>query len=164
MRTEQQIFEALKELSRQDGFWEIIAFFCWKDTFIHFSGEKLDEKAFSGQFDSTRLSRTELSTLVGLACKHGFKATQLSFDELKCRAEELWHLLDELHNSFYSTLDFSSLVTKVKPEDERATFSNRIFSDFIHSNEHNAFMREAIFYGGDGDYKHQNRDLDKRRY
>ncbi|MCF4009138.1 SEC-C metal-binding domain-containing protein [Rheinheimera sp. UJ63] len=164
MRTEQQIFEALEELSRQDGFWEIIAFFCWKDTFIHFSGDKLDEKAFSGQFDRTRLSRTELSTLVGLACKHGFKATQLSFDELKCRAEDLWHLLDELHNSFYTTLDFSSLVAKVKQEDERATFSNKIFSDFIHSNEHNAFMREAIFYGGDGAYKHQYRDLAKRRY
>ncbi|WP_230819494.1 nuclease-related domain-containing protein [Rheinheimera aquimaris] len=164
MKSEQHIFKALEELSKQDGFWEIVAFFCWKDTFIHFSGEKLDEKAFSAQFDRSRLSRTELSTLIGLACKHGYKASQLSFDELKCRAEELWQLLDELHNSFYSTLNFSSLVSEAKPEDDRSTFSHKTFSDFVHSNEQNVFMREAIFYGGEGAYKHQYRDLAKRRY
>lgn len=65
MGTEQEIFDELEVIAAQEGFWEVIAFFCWKDTFIHFSGEKLDAEAFAQAFDRTRLSRTELSTLIG---------------------------------------------------------------------------------------------------
>ncbi|MGM7460082.1 hypothetical protein [Proteus mirabilis] len=83
MRTEQEIFDELEKLSSVDGFWEVIAFFCWKDTFIHFSGEKLDKESFAQAFDRTRLSRTELSTLIGLACKNGFNNKQLELEELK---------------------------------------------------------------------------------
>ncbi|GIU15388.1 hypothetical protein TUM4641_35480 [Shewanella morhuae] len=67
MRTEKEIFALLEELSLQDGFWEVVAFFCWKDTFLHIVDQKLDEKALAQQFDRTKLSRTELSTLIGLA-------------------------------------------------------------------------------------------------
>ena len=81
MRTEQEIFNELELLSTKEGFWEVVAFFCWKDTFIHFSSDKLDREAFSQAFDRTRLSRTELSTLVGLACKSGFNTKKLGFDE-----------------------------------------------------------------------------------
>ncbi|MGI2134516.1 SEC-C metal-binding domain-containing protein [Shewanella baltica] len=165
MRTEQEIFDELEVIAAQEGFWEVIAFFCWKDTFIHFSGEKLDAEAFAQAFDRTRLSRTELSTLIGLACKSGFSDKQLSLDELKERAEHVWHLLDELHHSFYSPLDFAALPEKFgsKDGDDIPDFGE-FMRELAPNRDKNHFMREAIFYGGDGVFKHQYRDLAKRRY
>ncbi|MBW0280382.1 SEC-C metal-binding domain-containing protein [Shewanella xiamenensis] len=165
MRTEQEIFDELEVIAAQEGFWEVIAFFCWKDTFIHFSGEKLDPEAFAQAFDRTRLSRTELSTLIGLACKSGFRDKQLSLGELKERAEHVWHLLDELHNSFYPPLDFAALSEKfgTKDGDDMPNFGE-FMRELAPNSDKNHFMREAIFYGGDGVFKHQYRDLAKRRY
>ncbi|WP_146448189.1 MULTISPECIES: NERD domain-containing protein [Vibrio] len=165
MRSEQEIFDELEELGAQEGFWEVIAFFCWKDTFIHFSGEKLDGEAFAQAFDRTRLSRTELSTLIGLACKSGFNDKQLSLDELKERAEHVWQLLNELHHSFYPPLDIAALSEKFdsKDGDDVPNFG-KFMRELTPSGDKNHFMREAIFYGGDGVFKHQYRDLAKRRY
>ncbi|HHX8512401.1 TPA: NERD domain-containing protein [Vibrio diabolicus] len=164
MKTEQEIFEEIELLSTQAGFWEVIAFFCLKDTFIHLSGNSLDENRLAQQFDKTKLSRTELSTLIGLACKSGFHDKKLTFDELKERAEQVWTLLEELHHSFYSP---SSMVTEIsKREDVDAI--DKEWPELIKlleaDSDRNHFMREAIFYGGDGAYKHQYRDLAITRY
>lgn len=165
MRTEQEIFDELEVIAAQEGFWEVIAFFCWKDTFIHFSGEKLDAEAFAQAFDRTRLSRTELSTLIGLACKSRFSDKQLSLDELKERAEHVWHLLDELHHSFYQPLDFAALSEKFGSKDgDDIPNVGEFMRELAPNSDKNHFMREAIFYGGDGVFKHQYRDLAKRRY
>ncbi|AYL67244.1 prepilin peptidase [Citrobacter werkmanii] len=165
MRTEQEIFDELEGISAQEGFWEVVAFFCWKDTFIHFSGEMLDGEAFAQAFDRTRLSRTELSTLIGLACKSGFNNKQLGLEELKERAEHIWQLLDELHRSFYPPLDIASLSEKfdAKNGDASPDFG-KFMRELTPNGDKNHFMREAIFYGGDGVFKHQYRDLSKRRY
>lgn len=165
MRTEQEIFDQLELLSAQEGFWEVVAFFCCKDTFIYFPSEKLDREAFSQVFDRTRLSRTELSTLIGLACKSGFNDKNLELDELKEKAELVWQLLDELHHSFYPSLDIEALSAKFdnKDSDDIPDFGEFI-RDINPSIDKNHFMREAIFYGGDGVFKHQYRDLTKRRY
>lgn len=165
MRTEQEIFDELEVIAAQEGFWEVIAFFCWKDTFIHFSGEKLDAEAFAQAFDRTRLSRTELSTLIGLACKSGFSDKQLSLNELKERAEHVWQILDELHHSFYPPLDFSALSEKFIPQDmDYIPDFGEFMREITPHGDKNHFLREAIFYGGDGVFKHQYRDLAKRRY
>ncbi|WP_305879707.1 SEC-C metal-binding domain-containing protein [Yersinia ruckeri] len=165
MRTEQEIFDEIEGLSAQEGFWEVVAFFCWKDTFIHFSGEKLDGEALAQAFDRTRLSRTELSTLIGLACKSGFNDKQLGLEELKERAEHVWQLLDELHRSFYPSLDIASLSERydAKSSDDVPSFG-KFMRELTSSGDKNHFMREAIFYGGEGVFKHQYRDLAKRRY
>lgn len=162
VRTEKEIFALLEELSLQDGFWEVVAFFCWKDTFLHIVDQKLDEKALAQQFDRTKLSRTELSTLIGLASKTDFVAKQLSFDELKERAGELWAILEELHQSFYLPIDFSRFAENVTA-DKPIVSPSSLFK-LIQGGEQNSFMREAIFYGGDGAFKHQYRDLARRRY
>ena len=164
MRAEQEIFNELETLSCQEGFGEIVAFFCWKDTFIHFSGDKLDKEAFAQQFDRTRLSRTELSTLIGLACKSGFNAKRMGFDELKERAEYIWQLLEELHHSFYPPLDIADLSMQFKAKDGDVPNFGKFMQELTLSGDKNHFMREAIFYGGDGVFKHQYRDLAKRRY
>lgn len=162
MRTEQEIFNELEILSRQEGFWEIVAFFCWKDTFIHISNDQLDKETFAQAFDTARLSRTELSTLVGLACKSGFNNKKLGKDELKERAEHIWQLFEDLHNSFYRSFKNLSLSKEFNVKDVH-NFSKFVQNPSIDGNK-NHYMREAIFYGGDGVYKHQYRDLAKRRY
>mgnify|MGYP003625507596 CR=1 FL=1 len=163
MRTEQEIFEELDMLSTQDGFWEVIAFFCWKDTFIHFSGDVLDSQALEEQFDRTRLSRTELSTLIGLACKNGFNDKKITLDEFKNKVEHTWNLLDELHKSFFPPLDFEKLFEKCSAENAVPSF-NEFIQGLSQDGDKNHSMREAIFYGGDGAFKHQYRDLSKIRY
>ncbi len=165
MKTEQEIFNEIETLSRQDGFWEIIAFFCWKDTYIHFSGDTLNAEVFAQQFDKSRLSRTELSTLIGIACKSGFKAKKLEVDELKERTEYLWQLLEELHSSMSPRQDIAHLLAKYNPQNN---IPPPDFSTFMRElspcNGLNPMMREAIFYGGNCTFKHQYRDLAKRRY
>ena len=165
MRTEQEIFDELEILSAQEGFWEVVAFFCCKDTFIYSSNGNLDREAFEQVFDKIRLSRTELSTLIGLACKSGFNDKKLELDELKEKSELVWQLLDELHHSFYPSLDIEALSAKFdnKDSDDIPDFGEFI-RDINPSIDKNHFMREAIFYGGDGVFKHQYRDLAKRRY
>lgn len=165
MRTEQEIFDELERISAQGGFWEVVAFFCWKDTFIHFSGGKLDRENFAQMFDRTRLSRTELSTLIGLACKSGFSDKQLDLEELKERAKHVWQLLDELHRSFCPPLDIASLSGKFHAKDgDNIPDFGEFMRELIPKGDKNHHMREAIFYGGDGVFKHQYRDLAKRRY
>lgn len=164
MRSEKEIFDELEVLSTHDGFWEVVAFFCWKDTFIHFSGDKLDKEALAQQFERARLSRTELSTLIGLACKSGFNNKQLSLEELKERSEHIWQLLEELHHSFYPPLDVAALSAQSDAKDGDVPTFGKFMRDLIPSGNKNHFMREAIFYGGDGVFKHQYRDLAKRRY
>ena len=112
MRVEQEIFDELEILSAQEGFWEVVAFFCCKDTFIYSSNGNLDRETFEQVFDKIRLSRTELSTLIGLACKSGFNDKKLELHELKEKSELVWQLLDELHHSFYPSLDIEALSAK----------------------------------------------------
>lgn len=147
-RPEQEIFSDLERLCSSTGFIHVIAFFCFKDTFIHTVGEGLTPETLSQQFDKTRLSRTELSSIIGLMCKSEVSLEPISRAELEKLASKTWYLLEELHQSFIGPLDLSRIIGS---------------KENIQSPE-NHFMREAIFYAGEGVYKHQYRDLAKIRY
>lgn len=69
------------------------------------------------------------------------------------------------NHSFYPSLDIEALSAKFdnKDSDDIPNFGEFI-RDINPSIDKNHFMREAIFYGGDGVFKHQYRDLAKRRY
>lgn len=150
IRPESDIFSQLETICSYTGFFEVIAFFCWKDCFIHATNGELNSEALAQQHDRSKLSRTELSTLIGLACKNGFSEKSLSKDELMSISTQVWNLLEELHSSFYSPVDIEQLLKDEKSPDE-------IFGS-------GAFMREAIFYSGEGVLKHQYRDLSEVRY
>lgn len=150
IRSEVDIFSQLETICSYAGFYEVIAFFCWKDCFIHATNGELNSEALAQQHDRSKLSRTELSTLIGLACKNGFSEKSLSKDELMSISTQTWNLLEELHSSFYLPVDIEKrLKDKMSP--------NEIFGA-------GAFMREAIFYSGEGVFKHQYRDLSEVRY
>ncbi|OON25434.1 hypothetical protein BI372_18215 [Acinetobacter pittii] len=88
MRTEQEIFKILEEICSQPGFLEVISFLSWRDTFIHQQGENIGIEDLLKCFDLNRLSRTELSTLIGLSCKNGFIEKKLSHYELRDYVEK----------------------------------------------------------------------------
>ncbi|MDC5220775.1 SEC-C metal-binding domain-containing protein [Acinetobacter baumannii] len=147
MRTEQEIFKILEEICSQPGFIEVISFLSWRDTFIHQQGENTDIEDLLKCFDLSRLSRTELSTLVGLLCKNGITEKKLSHLELQDYVEKIDSLMKELHGALsFGNFDFEAIMND----------PNLLKSGSV--------LREAIFYAGDGAYKHQYRDLARIRY
>jgi hypothetical protein len=146
--TESEIFSELESLCSSTGFIHVIASFCFKDTFIHTTGEGLTAETLSQQFDKSRLSRTELSSIIGLMCKSKVSLEPISREELEKLASKTWHLLEELHRSFIGPIDLSSILARNANTES--------------SKSH--FMREAIFYAGEGVYRHQYRDLALIRY
>lgn len=150
IRQEADIFSQLETICSQSGFFEVIAFFCWKDCFIHASGGDLNSETLAQQHDRSKLSRTELSTLIGLACKNGFTEGLLDKDELTNTATQVWNLFEELHSSFYSPVDIKESLK------DESSLDKTLASG--------AFMREAIFYSGEGVFKHQYRDFSEVRY
>lgn len=147
MRTEQEIFKILEEICSQPGFLEVISFLSWRDAFIHQQGENIGIEDLLKCFDLSRLSRTELSTLIGLLCKNGITEKKLSHYELRDHVEKIDSLMKELHGALsFGNFNFEAIMT-----DPNLLKRGSVF-------------REAIFYAGDGVYKHQYRDLARIRY
>ncbi|KCY14411.1 hypothetical protein B9X93_00010 [Acinetobacter baumannii] len=147
MRTEQEIFKILEEICSQPGFLEVVSFLSWRDAFIHQQGENIGIEDLLKCFDLSRLSRTELSTLIGLLCKNGITEKKLSHYELRDHVEKIDSLMKELHAALsFGNFNFEAIMT-----DPNLLKSSSVF-------------REAIFYAGDGAYKHQYRDLARIRY
>lgn len=146
MNSEKDIFLALEELCSTPGFLEVIAAFCFKDTFTHQKSEVLDIEDILSNFNYERLSRTELSTLIGLCCKNGIIHKELSREEIQDYMLRTTDLMSKLHDTFYKDFDFKEL-----------TSNNQFFTS-------PSIVREAIFYAGDGVFKHQYRDLIELRY
>jgi hypothetical protein len=149
-RLETEVFQELEYLCKQPGIIDVVAFLCFKDTFIHANEGKIDAEVMAQQYDRSKLSRTELSTLVGLVCKHGIVEQAITKIELEQHVTHIYTLFEELHSTFYNPIDFKELL-------EKKVLPNKIFSS-------GTFMREAIFYAGEGVYKHQYRDLSQTRY
>ena len=68
MRSEQTIFDELAGICASPGYVHAVAYLCSRDNMIHYSGEmKADD--MQHLFSSSRLIRTETSTLIGLMLK-----------------------------------------------------------------------------------------------
>lgn len=146
MSSEKRIFSELEELCAVPGYLEVIAAFSFKDTFTHQKGEVLGIEDILSNFNYERLSRTELSTLIGLCCKNGIIDKKLSQEETQGYMLRTVDLMSKLHDTFYQDFSFSKLTS------EQQFFTS------------SSIVREAIFYAGDGVFKHQYRDLIGIRY
>ena len=69
MREEQTIFAELESLCASPGYVHAIAYFCFRDNMMLFSGDVKAED-MRHLFSKNRLIRTETSTLIGLMLKH----------------------------------------------------------------------------------------------
>lgn len=146
MRTESDVFSSLESITAEKGFLEVLAFLVFKDNYIIVEGETLDSESFIRSYDRTRLSKTELATLIALTFKNYKGNTSLSKELISEKAINIYELFEELHHTFFQQ-DLS----------EEQVLSNDFFSS-------GHMMREAIFYSAEGAFKHQYRDISKIRY
>lgn len=73
IRTEAEVFSDLSKLCISPGYLHAIAYFCYRYNTIRYGDEMTTEDVLE-QFGADRLVRTEISTLIGLACKGDLNA------------------------------------------------------------------------------------------
>lgn len=149
-RLEPEVFSELAELCVSPGYVHAIAYFCYRDNTIKYSGTMSVEDVLQ-QFSRDRLLRTEISTLLGLACKQRINTELPSPEVVQNYIDRTEALLEELHHSImpsiYEAFDFENLQDK----------NLDIFKS-------GAFLREPIFYSGEGAYLFQYRDFSEVKY
>ena len=67
-RDESEIFSQLETLCTSPGYIHAIAYFCFRDNIVGYTN-KMKVEDLLKQYSPERLVRSEISTLIGLACK-----------------------------------------------------------------------------------------------
>jgi len=150
-RPEQRIFEDLATLCSSPGYVHAIAYLCFRDNMIRYSGEMKPDD-MNHLFSATRLIRTETSTLIGLLLKNDIDYNLPAPDVMQEYVARTEALLEEIHHSmsapFWSRFD------------PKHAIENKDFNPFTIG----AVLREPIFYGGESAYSFQYRDLSPQKY
>ncbi|MEP1383093.1 MAG: SEC-C metal-binding domain-containing protein, partial [Paraglaciecola sp.] len=149
-RTEQEIFNELEKLCKSSGYVHAIAYFCFRDNIIRYSGE-MDVDDVLQQFTMERLVRTEISTLLGLTAKGDIEDTLPTPEIIQEYVDQSDALLKELHQSMMPPLEEFFDPNKV---------SDPEYNPFTQGSA----LRESIFYGGEAAYNFQYRDLSQIKY
>jgi len=149
-RKESDVFKELEDLCHSPGYVHVIAYFCFRDNTIRYADEVKPEDVLK-QFSMDRLVRSEISTLIGLACKKGLDETLPSPEMMQEYVNKTDSLLQELHQSMMQPL-------------EDIFDPRRIGDDSFNPFNSGAVLREAIFYGGESAYNFQYRDLSRFKY
>ena len=152
MRSEAEIFADLAKLCNSKGYLHAIAYFCFRDNVISVNDEVRKEDILK-QYGDNRLLRTEISTLIGLACLSTLDLTVPHHDEIEKYINKTESLLHELHESM------NPAVEDMFKLDEK----NQLVQDF-NPFQQGVFLREPIFYGGESAYDFQYRDLSRVKY
>jgi len=150
MRQEQVIFDELAELCISPGYVHAVAYLCFRDNTIRYSGE-MTAKDMQQLFSKSRLIRTETSTLIGLMLKSAIDYTLPTPQALGDYIKATEALLEEIHLSmsgaFWAGID-------------PAKIADKDFNPFTGG----AALREPIFYGGESAYNFQYRDFSPTKY
>lgn len=145
-RNEPEIFKELEQLCSSPGYIHAIAYFCFRDNVIKYSLGKATSEDFLQQSSMEKLIRTEISTLIGLACKNSIDK-ELQLPEITQKyIDQTEALLLELHRSMVSS-------------------AHKLFNPLSDDPFANGtILREAIFYGGESAYHFQYRDFSALKY
>lgn len=149
-RPEEEIFAELSTLCVQPGFVHALAFICFRDNVVRYTGN-MREKDLHNLFDPSRLIRTEINTLHGLMVKAEVDWELPPPQQLQHYTDSSYRLLGELHGALSS--EFTQGVT---PE--------AIASGSLNPFKSGKVLREPIFYSGESAYNFQYRMLAARRY
>ena len=149
-RTEREIFQELAAMCTSQGYSHAIAHLCFRDNIVRYAGEMTAED-MAHMSSMKRLSRTEISTLIGLMVKSPIDFTMPSPQVMQEYITRTDDLLAELHQVMsleaFQTQDWKKIV------DEGG-------SPF----QQGQAYREPIFYGGESAYLFQYLDLAGRKY
>jgi hypothetical protein len=150
VRTEQQVFDELELLCRSSGYIHAIAHVCFRDNIIRYSAEMKAENLHH-IYSMERLSRTEVSTLIGLMIKAPIDDSMPAAKVLDEYVKATDRLMLELHSAMsaavYRIGDWKKLAKQGRNSFETAEA-----------------LREAIFYSGESAYNFQYRDLASAKY
>jgi len=153
-RDEAAIFEDLQRLCCSPGFIHVIAYFCWRDNLIRFSGEQVTEKDVQHQYSHERLLRTEISTLVGLMVKGDIDLNIPNPSIFQTYIDQSEALLHEMHMCLQKPwmVAFEAMAHNPSKSNHIDPFSSA------------DGLREPIFYSGESAYNFQYGDLALRKY
>ena len=99
MRSESEVFSDLAALCRSEGYVHALAYLCFRDSIVRYSGEMRPDD-MRPIFSEDRLIRTEISTLVGLMTQGDMNWTIPSPDVVEGQLDRTESLLKELHQTF----------------------------------------------------------------
>jgi len=150
MRSEQAIFEELTELCYSAGYVHAVAYLCFRDNMILYSGE-MKSNDMQQLFSKDRLIRTETSTVIGLMLQRDIDYTLPTPETLQGYVSKTEGLLEEIHLSMSATFWKDINPAKIVDKD---------FNPFTSG----AVLREPIFYGGESAYSFQYRDFSLAKY
>ncbi|MAN50475.1 MULTISPECIES: SEC-C metal-binding domain-containing protein [unclassified Marinimicrobium] len=151
IKTEQELFDELESLCRSPGYLHAIAYFCFRDNTIRYKDGEMVVDDVIQQFSFERLVRTEISTLIGLACKGQLNITHPGPKSIQEYIDKTESLLKSLHKAMMPPLE--EIFDKSKIGDPS-------FNPFRTGKA----LRESIFYGGEAAYNFQYRDLALIKY
>ncbi len=144
-RDEYLIFEDLTKLTVSPGYVHAVAQMCVRDNVIYVKG-KLKPSDMHRLFNGERLTRTELTTLIGLMAKNPLVVTQKPAHDIEDQIRRTDVLMKELHDSIaYPLFDAFHEAMKAGTEPPNPW--------------HGPGMREPIFYGSESAYAFQYRDF-----
>ena len=150
MRKEQDIFDDLAQLCSSPGYAHAIAYLCFRDNMFGYAKE-LKAEDMQHLFSTTRLIRTEISTLIGLLIKEEVDFTKPASSVMQQYLDQTEALLEELHRSMTG-----AMVAEIDPKKVAVEGFNPFTSGEA--------LREPIFYGGESAYSFQYRDLPPKKY
>jgi hypothetical protein len=147
-RSESEVFSTLSKLCTSPGYVHAIAFICFRDNTLGIANELETEEVIKA-YSPKHLIRTEISTILGLACKGKIDDRLPSPSIVQRYIDETDSLLEELHQSM------------IKPTIDAISAS---LKDSTNPFENGSVLREPIFYSGDSAYHFQYRDLSQLKY
>ena len=146
-RSEQEIFTDLENLCSSPGYIHAIAYFYFRDHFIHYEKE-VTTKDIERSNSREKLTTSEISTLIGLLIKKKINYELPNLEMMQQYLGRAEILLKEMHNSIFEPqFDFKNL----KNEGLNALAKGKV-------------LREPIFYGGESAYNFQYRELSPKKY
>lgn len=149
-RPEQEVFDELRCLCGSPGYMHALAYFCYRDNTLRI-GEELTADDVVELHSESRLIRTEISTLIGLALCSSVDWSHPGPENLQEYIDRTDVLMEELHKAISK-----AFFDGATPE--------KIISGEFDPFKSAAALREPIFYGGESAYSFQYRDLAPKKY
>ncbi len=153
-RDELEIFNDLQNLCCSSGYIHAVAYFCWRDNIIRFSGDRVTEKDVESQYSHEKLLRSEISTLIGLMAKGNIDIGIPEPRTLQNYIDRSEALLHEMHMSLQKPwfAAFEAIALNPNKATRIDPFSTA------------GGLREPIFYGGESAYNFQYEQLAQKKY
>lgn len=150
-RPEAEILADLQAVCVQPGYVHALAYLCFRDNMIFYS-EELTEQDMQVMHNPERLSRTEISTLIGLMLKSPIDWALPPPHAQQRYVEDSDRLLGELHRALSAAFSLKDVIAGRERGEEVNPFDS------------GAVLREPIFYGAESAYNFQYLDLAAQRY